>query len=173
MRGATAYPDSVSARPRRRPAALPGGSPQTEWLMQPRWLPAFRAGLGVAVLVSALGVLLALALVGPWRPGALPLVAAWTGYGVFLVWASRRERSGTRLEDDRIVVTSGTQVDELTRQDILDLRHDQPPPHAWRVQAVLRDGRLLTLLAVPPGELERLRRWHAQRPTGAGGRDPR
>lgn len=143
-------------------------SPQTEWLMQPRWLPTFRAGLGVAVILSALVALAALSVVGPWRPGALPLVAAWCGYGVFLVWASRRERSGTRLEADRIVVTSGTQVDHLGRQDILDLRHDQPPPHAWRVQAVLRDGRLLTLLAVPPEELERLRRWHAQRPTSGG-----
>lgn len=138
--------------------------------MQPRWLPTFRAGLGVAVIGSALVVLAALALVGPWRPGALPLVAAWCGYGVFLVWASRRERSGTRLEADRIVVTSGTEVDRLERQDILDLRHDQPPPHAWRVQAVLRDGRLLTLLAVPPGELERLRRWHAERPAAPGAR---
>lgn len=125
--------------------------------MQPRWLPAFRAGIGVAVLVAALA---ALAFAYPWRPAELIVVPAWCGYGVFLIWASRRERSGTRLEDDVVVVTSGRQVHRLTRADILDLRHDQPEPHAWRVQAVLRDGQVLTLLAVPPSELGRLRRWH-------------
>lgn len=125
--------------------------------MQPRWLPAFRAGLGVAVILSALAALVVL--IVRERPGGLVLVAAWCGYGVFLVWASRRERSGTRLEQDEIVVTSGREVHHLRREDILDLRHDRPAD-PWRVQAVLRDGTLLTLLAVPPEELERLRRWH-------------
>lgn len=127
--------------------------------MQPRWLPAFRAGIGVAVILSALAALIFLVLQRPWRPAGLVLVATWCGYGVFLVWASRRERSGTRLEADRIVVTSGRQVHHLERPDILDLRHDRPAD-PWRVQAVLRDGELLTLLGVPPQELERLRRWH-------------
>lgn len=125
--------------------------------MQPRWLPAFRASIGVAVIVSALA---ALAATWPWQAPELVLVPLWLGYGAFLVWASRRERSGTRLEDDAIVVTSGRQVHRLTRDDILDLRHDQPAPRAWRVQAVLSDGRVLTLLAVPTDQLERLRRWH-------------
>lgn len=129
----------------------------SEWLMQPRWLPTLRAGLGIAVMLSAL---VALVLARPWQAGELILVLVWLGYGVFLVWASRRERSGTRLEQDELVVTSGKKVYRLTRADILDLRHDQPAPHAWRVQAVLRDGELLTLLAVPPEELERLRAWH-------------
>lgn len=131
--------------------------------MQPRWLPAFRAGLGVAVILSALAALGLLVVQRPWRPGGLVLVAVWCGYGVFLVWASRRERSGTRLEQDQIVVTSGRQVHHLGRHDILDLRHDRPV-EPWRVQAVLRDGTLLTLLAVPPEELERLRRWHVGGP---------
>lgn len=127
--------------------------------MQPRWLPAARAGLGVAVIASAFVALAVLLLQRPWRPVGLALVAVWCGYGVFLVWASRRERSGTRLEQDEIVVTSGREVHHLRREDILDLRHDRPAD-PWRVQAVLRDGTLLTLLAVPPEELERLRRWH-------------
>lgn len=125
--------------------------------MQPRWLPTLRAGIGVAVILSAIG---ALVVAWPWRPLEVGLTSLWAGYGAFLVWASRRERSGTRLEEDAIVLTSGAQVTRLTRDDILDLRTDLPGRHAWRVQAVARDGRLITLLAVPPAELELLRRWH-------------
>lgn len=91
---------------------------------------------------------------------------------MFLVWASRRERSGTRLEDDAIVVTSGKEVSRLGRADILDLRTDQPGRRAWRVQAVRRDGQLITLLAVPPEELERLRRWHVAPPDLGQSPDP-
>ena len=130
--------------------------------MQPRWLPALRAALGVAIVLSAIA---ALALAWPWRVIEVVLGALWCGYGVFLVWASRRERSGTRLEDDAIVVTSGSEVTRLTRADILDLRTDQPGERAWRVQAIDSRGRLVTLLAVPPEELERLRRWHRRPPT--------
>ncbi len=125
--------------------------------MQPRWLPILRAGIGVAVVLSAV---VALVLAWPWRVIEVFLGLVWLGYGAFLVWASRRERSGTRLEDDAVVITSGRDVQRLTRADILDLRTDQPGGRAWRVQAVRRDGRVVTLLAVPPEELERLRRWH-------------
>ena len=131
--------------------------------MQPRWLPTLRAGIGVAVLVSAV---VALVLAHPWRVLEVVMVAVWAGYGAFLVWASRRERSGTRLEDDAVVVTSGRQTTRLTRADILDLRTDQPGQHAWQLQAVRRDGRLVTLLGVPPSELDRLRRWHVGGPVG-------
>ncbi len=132
--------------------------------MQPRWLPTLRAAIGGAVIVSAVT---ALALAYPWRGLEVALVALWGGYGAFLVWASRRERSGTRLEDDAVVVvTSGGRTTRLTRADILDLRTDQPGRRAWRVQAVRRDGRLITLLAVPPAELERLRAWHVGGPAG-------
>ena len=131
--------------------------------MQPRWLPTLRAGIGVAVLVSAV---VALVLAHPWRVLEVVMVAVWAGYGAFLVWASRRERSGTRLEDDAVVVTSGRQTTRLTRADILDLRTDQPGEHAWRLQAVRRDGQLVTLLGVPPSELDRLRRWHVGGPVG-------
>lgn len=125
--------------------------------MQPRWLPTLRAGIGVTLILAALVVLVA---ARPWEWPDLVMVACWAGLGSFLVWASRRERSGTRLTKEEIVLTSGRQVDRLTRQDILDLRHDQPEPHAWRIEAVLADGRRVILLGVPPGELERLRRWH-------------
>lgn len=134
-----------------------------EWLMQPRWLPTLRASIGVAVVLSAIA---ALAVSYPWRVLEVLLVTLWAGYGVFLVWASRREHSGTRLEEDAIVITSGADVSRLTRADILDLRTDQPGERAWRVQAVRRDGRLITLLGVPPGELDRLRRWHVSAPPG-------
>lgn len=124
--------------------------------MQPRWLPALRAALGVAVVLGALVALVAT------RPGpvGLVVVAAWSAYGVFLVWASRHEHSGTRLQDDAIVLTEGRRVRRLTRADILDVRPDAPGEQAWRVQALLADGSLVTLLGVPPSELERLRRWH-------------
>lgn len=131
-----------------------------EWLMQPRWLPTLRAGIGIAVILSAV---VALVVAWPWQVIELVLALLWLGYGVFLVWASRRERSGTRLEDDAIVVTSGTDITRLTRADILDLRTDQPGAHAWRVQAICSDGRVITLLAVPPSELERLQAWHVRR----------
>ena len=131
--------------------------------MQPRWLPMLRAGIGIAVVVSAV---VALVLAHPWRVLEVVMVAVWAGYGAFLVWASRRERSGTRLEDDAVVVTSGRQTTRLTRADILDLRPDQPGQHAWRLQAVRRDGQLVTLLGVPPSELDRLRRWHVGGPVG-------
>ncbi|KUG56750.1 hypothetical protein AVL62_11420 [Serinicoccus chungangensis] len=137
--------------------------PSSEWLVQPRWLPTLRAAIGGAVIVSAVT---ALALAYPWRGLEIALVGLWGGYGAFLVWASRRERSGTRLEDDAVVVTSGGRTTRLTRADILDLRTDQPGRRAWRVQAVRRDGRVITLLAVPPAELERLRAWHVGGPTG-------
>lgn len=39
------------------------------------------------------------------------------------------------------------------------LRAD-PPDGPWRLEAVLRDGQVVTLLGVPPAELERLRGWH-------------
>lgn len=131
--------------------------------MQPRWLPTLRAGIGVAVVVSAV---VALVLAHPWRVLEVVMVAVWAGYGAFLVWAGRRERSGTRLEDDAVVVTCGRQTTRLTRADILDLRPDQPGQHAWRLQAVRRDGQLVTLLGVPPSELDRLRRWHVGGPVG-------
>lgn len=125
--------------------------------MQPRWLPTLRAGIGVTIMLSAV---LALFFARPWERAAIPVVLAWAGLGLFLIWASRRERSGTLLGAEEIVVTSGRQVHRLTRVEILDLRHDRPEPYAARVQAVLRDGSRLTLLAVPPAELQRLRRWH-------------
>ena len=134
----------------------PTGSPTDEWLMQPRWLPTLRAALGVAVVLSAV---LALALTSP-GPVGLTVVVVWAAYGVFLVWASRHEHSGTRLEEDAIVLTEGRKTRRLTRSDILDLRPDAPGGRAWRVQALLADGSLITLLGVPPSELERLRRWH-------------
>lgn len=124
--------------------------------MQPPWLPALRASIGAAVILSAVA---ALVLSWPWRSWALLIVPAWMLLGVFLVWASRFERSGTRLEPDAITVVEGRRPRRLERADILDLRPDAPH-EAWRVQAVLRDGEVVTLLGVPPTELERLRRWH-------------
>lgn len=125
--------------------------------MQPRWLPTLRAGIGVAVLLT-LAVMLVLT--WPWRLGEVLMALVWVAFGVFLIWASRREHSGTRLEAEAIVVTTGRRPRQLTRDDILDLRTDGPPERSWRVQAVLRDGEVVTLLGVPPGELGRLRRWH-------------
>lgn len=127
------------------------------WLMQPTWLPAMRAAIGVTVVLSAL---VGLAVAWPWRTPALLLLVVWLAYGTFLVWASRHEHSGTRLEPDAIVLTEGRRVRRLTRSDILDLRPDQPGERAWRVQALLTDGQLVTLLGVPPQELARLRAWH-------------
>ncbi len=124
--------------------------------MQPPWLPALRATIGVAVILSAVTVL---ALSWPWRSWALLIAPVWMLFGVFLVWASRFERSGTRLEADALTVVEGRRPRRLERSDILDLRPDAPQ-RAWRVQAVLRDGEVVTLLGVPPSELERLRRWH-------------
>jgi hypothetical protein len=124
--------------------------------MQPSWLPALRATIGAAVILSAVVVL---AISWPWRNWALLIAPAWMLFGVFLVWASRYERSGTRLDADAITLTEGRRPRRLERKDILDLRPDAPHG-AWRVQAVLRDGEVVTLLGVPPSELERLRRWH-------------
>lgn len=124
--------------------------------MQPPWLPALRAAIGVAVILSAVVVLV---LTWPWRDWALVIAPVWLLFGVFLVWASRFERSGTRLEADAITVVEGRRPRRLERADILDLRPDAPQ-RAWRVQAVLRDGQVVTLLGVPPSQLERLRRWH-------------
>ena len=125
--------------------------------MQPRWVPALRAGIGLVVAGTAV---VALVLARPWRAPALALILAWLALGVFLVWASRFERSGTRLETDAITVVEGRRPRRLTREDILDLR-PEPPESPWRLQAVLRDGRTVTLLGVPTTELERLRRWHS------------
>ncbi|SOC56061.1 hypothetical protein [Ornithinimicrobium cerasi] len=130
---------------------------EDQWLMQPRWVPALRAGIGLLLAGSAVA---ALVLVRPWRAPALALILAWLALGIFLVWASRFERSGTRLEADAITVVEGRRPRRLTRADILALR-GEPPQAPWRLQAVLRDGRTVTLLGVPPGELERLRRWHS------------
>lgn len=131
--------------------------------MQPRWVPALRAAIGAFLVLAALA---ALAIAWPWDGIDLAMLL-WLGLGLFLIWASRAERSGTRLSDDAITVTSGRRVSALTRGDILDLRHDDPA-NPWRVQAVLRDGRTVTLLGVPPAELERLRAWHLGRPTREG-----
>lgn len=125
--------------------------------MQPSWLPRLRAGIGVLVVLSAVA---ALAVAWPWDSWALLAAPAWLLLGLFLVWASRFEHSGTRLEPDAITVVEGRRPRRLERVDILDLRPD-PPEGAWRLQAVLRDGSSVTLLGVPPGELERLRRWHS------------
>lgn len=127
-----------------------------QWLMQPRWLPTLRAGIGVVVALTAV---VALVLSYPWRLPAILIIVAWLLLGVFLVWASRFERSGTRLEPDAITVVEGRRPRRLTRADILDLRAD-PPDGPWRLEAVLRDGQVVTLLGVPPAELERLRGWH-------------
>ena len=124
--------------------------------MQPPWLPALRATIGVAVILSAVVVLV---ISWPWRNWALLIAPAWMAFGGFLVWASRYERSGTRLEADAITVVEGRRPRRLERPDILDLRPDSRE-RPWRVQAVLRDGQVVTLLGVPPSELERLRRWH-------------
>ena len=124
--------------------------------MQPSWVPALRAAIGVAVILSAVVILV---VTWPWREWALLIAPAWLAFGVFLVWASRFERSGTRLEPDAITVVEGRRPRRLGRTDILDLRPDAPE-QAWRVQAVLRDGEVVTLLGVPPSELERLRHWH-------------
>lgn len=126
--------------------------------MQPAWVPTLRAGIGV---VLALCAVVALVLAWPWDGIDLGMLL-WLGLGIFLIWASRAERSGTRLGDEAITVTSGRTVSTLTREDILDLRHDDPE-RPWRVQAVVRDGRTVTLLGVPPAELARLRAWHLRR----------
>lgn len=124
--------------------------------MQPAWLPRFRAGIGVAVAVSAvLGLVLA------WGTIAVTLMVLWLALGVFLVWASRFEHTGTTLDADAITVVEGRRPRRLTREDILDLRTDEPDGLPWRVVAVLRDGQTVPLLGVPPTELERLRRWHS------------
>lgn len=125
--------------------------------MQPRWLPVMRASIGFACVLAAT---VGLAWTRPWEPVELVMVGIWVSYGVFLIWVSRWERSGTRVEQDAVVVTAGRRVQRLTRADILDLRLDQPPPHAWRVQAVVTSGERVTLLAVPVSELDGLRRWH-------------
>ncbi|MGO0575396.1 hypothetical protein [Ornithinimicrobium panacihumi] len=136
---------------------LPGSPPTTtEWLMQPSWVPLLRAGIGAVLVLTSL---VALAIAWPW--GGIDLgMLLWLGLGVFLIWASRSERSGTRLIGEEIVVTAGRRVTRLTRADILDLRHDSPDGTPWRVQAVCGDGSLITLLGVPPAELERVRAWH-------------
>ena len=131
--------------------------------MQPRWVPALRAAIGAFLVLAALA---ALAIAWPWDGIDLAMLL-WLGLGLFLIWASRAERSGTRLSDDAITVTSGRRVSALTPGDILDLRHDDPA-NPWRVQAVLRDGRTVTLLGVPPAGLERLQAWHLGRPTREG-----
>ncbi|GAA1164622.1 hypothetical protein GCM10009584_01890 [Ornithinimicrobium humiphilum] len=124
--------------------------------MQPAWLPRLRAGIGLAMLLVAVVVL---ALSWPWRTWALLVIPAWMLLGVFLVWASRFERTGTRLEPDALTVVLGRRPRRLGRADILDVRAD-PPEQPWRLTAVLRDGEVIPLLGVPPTELERLRRWH-------------
>lgn len=129
------------------------------WLMQPRWVPALRAGIGGVVSVCAIA---ALALVWPWD-GADLLLTLWLGLGIFLMWASRFEHSGTRIDPDAVSVAVGRRVRRFTRAEILDLRHDRPGEAAWRVQAVLRDGETVTLLGVPPSELGRFRAWHQRR----------
>ncbi len=135
----------------------PAEPPSQQWLMQPSWLPRLRATLGVLVVLSAV---VALVLAWPWRTWALLAVPACLLLGVFLVWASRFEHSGTRLAPDAITVTEGRRPRRLERVDILDLRLDDPE-RPWRVEAVLRDGAVVILLGVPPSELERLRRWHS------------
>ena len=124
--------------------------------MQPPWLPRLRAALGAAVVLSGVVGLVA---AWPWRSWGLLGVPAYLLLGAFLIWASRFERSGTRLEPDAITVVEGRRPRRLERADILDLRPDSPT-EPWRVQAVLRDGEVVTLLGVPPTEVERLRRWH-------------
>ena len=131
---------------------------EARWLMQPAWLPALRAGIGVAIALSAV-----VAIVLSWGTLALALAVVWLALGVFLVWASRFERSGTRLTPDALTVTEGRRPRRLTRPDILDLRAAGPEDHPWRLEAVLRDGELVPLLGVPPAELGRLRAWHVRR----------
>lgn len=124
--------------------------------MQPAWLPRLRAGIGVAVAVSAVvGLVLA------WGTIAVALMVLWLALGVFLVWASRFEHTGTTLDPDAVTVVEGRRPRRLTREDILDLRTEEPDGLPWRVVAVLRDGQTVPLLGVPPAELERLRRWHS------------
>ncbi len=123
--------------------------------MQPVWLPAFRAGIGVVI---ALGAVVAMVL--SWGSIAFVLAVACLALGLFLVWASRFERSGTRLTPEALVVTEGRRPRRLTREDILDLRATGPEEHPWRLEAVLREGVVVPLLGVPTTELERLRAWH-------------
>lgn len=125
--------------------------------MQPAWLPRLRAGIGVAVTLSAvLGLVLA------WGTIAVALMVLWLGLGIFLVWASRFEHTGTTLDAGAITVVEGRRPLRLTREDILDLRTEEPDGIPWRLVAVLRDGRTVPLLGVPPAELERLRAWHSR-----------
>lgn len=131
---------------------------RAQWLMQPGWVPLLRAALGVVIAVSAVA---ALVLARPSHPAAVVLALATFGLGVFLVWASRFERSGTRLDPDAVTLVEGRRPRRLTRADILDLRGEPADGTPWRVVAVLRDGEEVTLLGVPPTELDRLRRWHS------------
>lgn len=124
--------------------------------MQPPWLPAFRAGIGVFIMLSGVA-----ALVLTWGELTSLVALVWMAFGAFLVWASRFERSGTRLEPDAITVVAGRRPRRLTRQDVLDLRTDTPTGTSGQVEAVLHDGTVVPLLGVPATELERLRRWHA------------
>lgn len=125
--------------------------------MQPSWLPTLRAGIGVVLILSAfVGLVLA------WGTIVVALMVLWLALGVFLVWASRYERTGTALDQDAITVVEGRRPQRLTRADVLDLRAEGPADHPWRIVAVLRDGRTVPLLGVPPAELDRLRRWHSQ-----------
>ncbi|AXH97420.1 hypothetical protein DV701_16050 [Ornithinimicrobium avium] len=125
--------------------------------MQPAWLPTLRAGIGLVVILSAaVGIVLA------WGTIVVALMVLWLALGVFLVWASRYERTGTTLDEGAITVVEGRHPQRLTRAGVLDLRTEGPAEHPWRIVAVLRDGRTLPLLGVPPGELDRLRRWHSQ-----------
>ncbi|GAA5168120.1 hypothetical protein [Ornithinimicrobium tianjinense] len=128
-----------------------------EWLMQPRWVPLLRAALGCLIGVSALA---ALVLARPTHPAAVVLTLAALGLGVFLMWAGRFERSGTRLDPDALTVIEGRRPRRLSRADVLDVRGEPAGGIPWRVVAVLRDGEEVTLLGVPPAELDRLRRWH-------------
>lgn len=128
--------------------------------MQPSWVPALRAGIGATLILCAL---IAMAWAWPWR-GVDFVLLIWLGLGAFLVWASRSERSGTRVTPEDITVTIGRRVERLTREDILDLRHDRAEGRARRVQAVVRDGRTVTLLGAPPEALDALRAWHLAAP---------
>lgn len=123
--------------------------------MQPRWLPMLRGTIGTAITLTAVISLLAI------RPLRVPIVlftVLWSGLGIFLIWASRHEHSGTLLEPDAITVTEGKRPRRMTREDILTLRAD-PAVRPWRILAVLRDGSSVMLLGVPPRELDRFVRW--------------
>lgn len=125
--------------------------------MQPSWLPTLRAGIGVVVILSAVvGLVLA------WGTITVALMVLWLALGIFLVWASRYERTGTSLDQDAITVVEGRRPQRLTRADILDLRAEGPEDNPWRIVAVLRDGQTVPLLGVPVAELDRLRRWHSK-----------